>query len=267
MFQSTSNYEARKYGVRAAMPGFIGKKLCPQLVIVRQDFAKYREVSQQVREIFAVYDANFCPMSLDEAYLNFTEHLEKRATIPETQRSFIKRCQTPADPVLCCCDLNKTVREQVMKSLDLKYCNELDSSSISSDRSLNGNYKEDENRRNMTEKFTEETECLQTAVTPKLEADSSSNITAVVQKSQCQSEQAKVLDSMSALIGTQCPSCARSIPQFEMVTFGVDIESAVQEMRCRIEQRTCLTASAGKQDIYANFANYSFAFTNYVESG
>jgi DNA polymerase kappa len=37
-FQSTSNYEARKYGVRAAMPGFIGKKLCPHLTIVPPNF-------------------------------------------------------------------------------------------------------------------------------------------------------------------------------------------------------------------------------------
>lgn len=48
MFQSTSNYHARKYGVRAAMPGFIGKKLCPNLVIVPTNFDKYRAVSDEV---------------------------------------------------------------------------------------------------------------------------------------------------------------------------------------------------------------------------
>lgn len=47
--QSTSNYHARKYGVRAAMPGFIAKKLCPNLVIVPTNFTKYRAVSDEVR--------------------------------------------------------------------------------------------------------------------------------------------------------------------------------------------------------------------------
>lgn len=47
--QSTSNYHARKYGVRAAMPGFIAKKLCPNLVIVPTNFDKYRAVSSEVR--------------------------------------------------------------------------------------------------------------------------------------------------------------------------------------------------------------------------
>ena len=72
---TTSNYLARKFGVRAGMPGFIGKKLCPQLKIVPTNFSKYRAVSAQVREVFKEYDKNFCPMSLDEAYLNLTDYL------------------------------------------------------------------------------------------------------------------------------------------------------------------------------------------------
>lgn len=48
-FKSTSNYLARKYGVRAAMPGFIAKKLCSDLVIVPPNFDKYRAVSDEVR--------------------------------------------------------------------------------------------------------------------------------------------------------------------------------------------------------------------------
>jgi DNA polymerase kappa len=66
---STSNYLARKFGVRAAMPGFIGKKLCPQLTIVPPNFEKYTAVSKVVREVFSEYDPEFCPVSLDEAYL------------------------------------------------------------------------------------------------------------------------------------------------------------------------------------------------------
>uniref|UniRef100_A0A3P8NP14 DNA polymerase kappa n=1 Tax=Astatotilapia calliptera TaxID=8154 RepID=A0A3P8NP14_ASTCA len=84
---STSNYHARKYGVRAAMPGFIAKKLCPSLVIVPLNFDKYRAVSNEIREIFADYDPNFQPMSLDEAYLDFTDHLEQRQHWPESTRT------------------------------------------------------------------------------------------------------------------------------------------------------------------------------------
>ncbi|XP_043920377.1 DNA polymerase kappa [Protopterus annectens] len=84
---STSNYHARKYGVRAAMPGFIGKKLCPSLIIVSPNFDKYRAVSKQVQEILLTYDPSFLPMSLDEAYLDITEHLEERKCWPEDKRT------------------------------------------------------------------------------------------------------------------------------------------------------------------------------------
>ncbi|XP_015258922.1 PREDICTED: DNA polymerase kappa isoform X1 [Cyprinodon variegatus] len=99
---STSNYHARKYGVRAAMPGFIAKKLCPSLVIVPLNFDKYRAVSEEIREIFAEYDPNFQPMSLDEAYLDFTDHLEQRQSWPESSRTHRYRSgsNTPADKQL-----------------------------------------------------------------------------------------------------------------------------------------------------------------------
>ena len=80
---STSNYVARKFGVRAAMPGYIAKKLCPNLTIVRENFQKYREVSNQVRDIISQYDPNFCGMGLDEAYLDITYHVN----IIEEQRN------------------------------------------------------------------------------------------------------------------------------------------------------------------------------------
>lgn len=76
---STSNYAARKFGVRAGMPGFIGKKLCPDLVLVKPNFKRYKEISEVVRGVFREYDPNFSPMSLDEAYLDITDHLEGRA--------------------------------------------------------------------------------------------------------------------------------------------------------------------------------------------
>ncbi|XP_039614354.1 DNA polymerase kappa isoform X2 [Polypterus senegalus] len=85
---STSNYHARKFGVRAAMPGFIAKKLCPSLITVPLNFDKYKAVSAEIREIFAEYDPNFSPMSLDEAYLDITDHLEQRCCWPESRRTY-----------------------------------------------------------------------------------------------------------------------------------------------------------------------------------
>lgn len=91
---STSNYLARRFGVRAAMPGFIAKKLCPGLTIVPLNFDKYRDVSKQVREVLADYDPNFLPMSLDEAYLDLTEHLKERNKWPEEKRTYFLRTDT-----------------------------------------------------------------------------------------------------------------------------------------------------------------------------
>uniref|UniRef100_A0A663N7R1 DNA polymerase kappa n=1 Tax=Athene cunicularia TaxID=194338 RepID=A0A663N7R1_ATHCN len=92
---STSNYHARRFGVRAAMPGFIAKKLCPHLTIVPLNFEKYGKVSKEVREILTEYDPNFMPMGLDEAYLNITEHLEERVRWPEDKRRFFFNTKSP----------------------------------------------------------------------------------------------------------------------------------------------------------------------------
>ncbi|XP_063309695.1 DNA polymerase kappa isoform X1 [Pelobates fuscus] len=86
---STSNYLARRFGVRAAMPGFIAKKLCPNLTIVPTHFDQYRAVSSEIREILADYDPNFLPLSLDEAYLDITDHLEERLSWPEEKRRHV----------------------------------------------------------------------------------------------------------------------------------------------------------------------------------
>ncbi|XP_042797130.1 DNA polymerase kappa isoform X1 [Panthera leo] len=88
MMLSTSNYYARRFGVRAAMPGFIAKRLCPQLTIVPPNFDKYQAVSREVKEILADYDPNFMAMSLDEAYLNITKHLQERQNWPEDKRKY-----------------------------------------------------------------------------------------------------------------------------------------------------------------------------------
>lgn len=72
---STANYEARKYGVRAAMPGFIATKLCEKIRFVKPKFEKYREYSMITRErVFKLFDPNFVAGSLDEAYLDVTDY-------------------------------------------------------------------------------------------------------------------------------------------------------------------------------------------------
>lgn len=75
---STTNYVARQYGVRAGMPGFIGKTLCPALVILPTDFDAYRAEAAQVRAIAREYDPNFLSASLDELSLDLTECITKR---------------------------------------------------------------------------------------------------------------------------------------------------------------------------------------------
>ena len=69
---TTASYEARKFGVRSAMPGFKAKELCPELIFVRPRFDVYTSVSRQIRDIFLTYTDLIEPLSLDEAFLDVT---------------------------------------------------------------------------------------------------------------------------------------------------------------------------------------------------
>jgi DNA polymerase IV len=69
-----ASYEARKFGVRSAMPALRAERLCPQAVFIPPDFVRYRAVSRQTREIFRRYTELIEPLSLDEAYLDVTEN-------------------------------------------------------------------------------------------------------------------------------------------------------------------------------------------------
>ena len=70
---AAASYEARKFGVRSAMPSKKAQELCSALIFVRPRFDVYKQVSIQIREIFSRYTDMIEPLSLDEAYLDVTE--------------------------------------------------------------------------------------------------------------------------------------------------------------------------------------------------
>src|SRR5436309_11059804 len=71
---AAASYEARKFGVRSAMPMSRAVRLCPELMIVPPDFARYREASEKVMAILRSATPLVEPLSLDEAYLDVTEN-------------------------------------------------------------------------------------------------------------------------------------------------------------------------------------------------
>ena len=72
---AAASYPARQFGLRSAMSMSQAKKLCPQVVVIEPNFNKYREVSEQIHQIFQRYTPLIEPLSLDEAYLDVTENL------------------------------------------------------------------------------------------------------------------------------------------------------------------------------------------------
>ncbi len=77
---AAASYEARKFGVRSAMPSVTAKRKCPGLIFVKPHFEVYKQVSQQIRTIFARYTLLIEPLSLDEAYLDVTQNLKGMAS-------------------------------------------------------------------------------------------------------------------------------------------------------------------------------------------
>lgn len=72
---AAANYEARKYGIHSAMPAAQARRLCPETIFLRPDFSRYREESQQIFDIYREYTPIIQPLSLDEAFLDVSDHL------------------------------------------------------------------------------------------------------------------------------------------------------------------------------------------------
>jgi DNA polymerase-4 len=82
-----ASYEARKFGVRSAIPAVRAERLCPEAIFVAPDFTRYRAVSRAVGEIFRRHTELIEPLSLDEAYLDVTENKTSLPTATSVART------------------------------------------------------------------------------------------------------------------------------------------------------------------------------------
>lgn len=80
---TTASYEARKFGIKSAMPGFKARLLCPDLIFTPVRFDAYKEASHQIRAVFARYTDLIEPLSFDEAFLDVTENKIKEPIATE----------------------------------------------------------------------------------------------------------------------------------------------------------------------------------------
>lgn len=93
-----ASYEARKFGVRSAMPAIRAERLCPDAIFVPPDFVRYKAASRAAREIFLRHTDLIEPLSLDEAYLDVTEN---KTALPTATR------------------VARTIRDQIREELHL----------------------------------------------------------------------------------------------------------------------------------------------------
>ena len=104
---AAASYEARKFGVRSAMPSVTAKRRCPELMFVKPRFDAYKAVSQQIRAIFADYTDLIEPLSLDEAYLDVTEDRcglgSARAIAEDIRRRIRDECRLTASAGVSYC--------------------------------------------------------------------------------------------------------------------------------------------------------------------
>lgn len=88
---AAASYEARQYGIRSAMPGRTALQKCPHLIVVKPRFQRYKEISQQIRQIFYEFTDLVEPLSLDEAYLDVTENKKNLDSAQEIARQIRQR--------------------------------------------------------------------------------------------------------------------------------------------------------------------------------
>src|SRR5688500_19507980 len=88
---TTCNYEARKFGVHSAMPTFMALQRCPNLIILPTRFDVYRKESAVVREILYRFTPLVEPLSLDEAYLDVSDHPGAPGSLAQVIRGLIFR--------------------------------------------------------------------------------------------------------------------------------------------------------------------------------
>src|SRR5205807_2126583 len=94
---AAASYEARKFGVRSAMPSITAKRKCPDLIFVKPRFDAYKAISLQIREIFAAYTPIIEPLSLDEAYLDVTENLEGISSVTQIAKEIRARIRAETE--------------------------------------------------------------------------------------------------------------------------------------------------------------------------
>ena len=87
---TTASYEARKFGVKSAMPTYMAKRLCPQLIIVNPEFKLYEKYTNWFIEIIRKYATKIELASIDECYADITENLKKTSLAP---LDYIKQIQ------------------------------------------------------------------------------------------------------------------------------------------------------------------------------
>ena len=87
------------------MPGFIGRKLCPQLIFVPCSFDKYQAAAEETRAIFARFDPQFMSGSLDEAYLDITQYCATNACTPEACAAALRDAVRTETRLTCSCGL------------------------------------------------------------------------------------------------------------------------------------------------------------------
>ena len=91
---AAASYEARRFGVKSAMPSVVAKHICKNLIFVKPRFQRYKEISKQIRRIFFEYTDLVEPLSLDEAFLDVTQNKKNisiASNIAKEIRTKIKR--------------------------------------------------------------------------------------------------------------------------------------------------------------------------------